>query len=320
MKPVFIDCETTGLMPAYHEPWEVAIITGAGAEHEWRWMPRLARADPMALAMNGFYDRTADLVEHGDSALVSYMGPDGSAPVWVSRARAAMGIARLTVNAELHGANPAFDAAMLAPWLAANGAVAAWHYRVVCVETLVAGLYGMRAPWSSADLSRRVGVDPDGFDRHSARGDARWVRAMYQAWLAAAAMMSPRPSDTTEGKAAAPSEGDEAARREPMDPGEPAPVPPPPKPARAASPELAQEKPAPAPAEKPAEGADLMGPDWPRPGGSWRCHECGGPIVDQSGQPDVKQAQVSFSVFEHLGRGVTLCRRCHIARATVTSG
>jgi hypothetical protein len=28
-------------------------------------------------------------------------------------------------------------------------------------------------------LSRALGVDPDAYDRHTALGDARWVRAQY---------------------------------------------------------------------------------------------------------------------------------------------
>jgi oligoribonuclease (3'-5' exoribonuclease) len=36
-------------------------------------------------------------------------------------------------------------------------------------------------PWDSGELSRAVGVDPDDFDRHTALGDARWAKAIYQA-------------------------------------------------------------------------------------------------------------------------------------------
>lgn len=38
-----------------------------------------------------------------------------------------------------------------------------------------------RAPWSSEDLSRSVGVDPDKVDRHTAIGDARWAEQIYDA-------------------------------------------------------------------------------------------------------------------------------------------
>ena len=73
-----------------------------------------------------------------------------------------------------------------------------WEYHLVDVEALAAGWLaaghdwsqgppvGDRAtpPWSSEELSRAVGVDPDDFDRHTALGDARWAAAIYDAVLA----------------------------------------------------------------------------------------------------------------------------------------
>jgi hypothetical protein len=38
-------------------------------------------------------------------------------------------------------------------------------------------------PWDSTDLSRAVGVEPREFDRHTALGDAKWARAIYDAVL-----------------------------------------------------------------------------------------------------------------------------------------
>jgi hypothetical protein len=40
---------------------------------------------------------------------------------------------------------------------------------------------GTSLPWSSENLSKHVGVDPEQFDRHSALGDARWAEAMFDA-------------------------------------------------------------------------------------------------------------------------------------------
>ena len=40
-------------------------------------------------------------------------------------------------------------------------------------------------PWDSDALSRAVGVNPDDFDRHTALGDARWAKAMYEAVMGA---------------------------------------------------------------------------------------------------------------------------------------
>ena len=38
-----------------------------------------------------------------------------------------------------------------------------------------------RPPWSSADISKRLGVNPDDFARHTAAGDVAWTIAMYRA-------------------------------------------------------------------------------------------------------------------------------------------
>jgi hypothetical protein len=75
-----------------------------------------------------------------------------------------------------------------------------WHYHLIDVEALAAGwiaaqsgpvpiliaganvgLVSGRPPWRSEELSRAVGVDPDDFDRHTALGDARWAKAIYEA-------------------------------------------------------------------------------------------------------------------------------------------
>jgi hypothetical protein len=36
-------------------------------------------------------------------------------------------------------------------------------------------------PWNSDELSRAVGVEPDEDERHTALGDAKWARAIYDA-------------------------------------------------------------------------------------------------------------------------------------------
>lgn len=64
-KIVFIDTETTGLDPEYHEVWEVAIIvrdTEAPPEDEdvsWVWQLEvdLGKADPIALNIGRFHER-----------------------------------------------------------------------------------------------------------------------------------------------------------------------------------------------------------------------------------------------------------------------
>lgn len=86
-----------------------------------------------------------------------------------------------------------------------------WHYHLIDVEALAVGyLYGLKRshehevlppdayddpavqaaivgssyrslPWRSDDLSSALGVMVSDEDRHTALGDARWARRIYQA-------------------------------------------------------------------------------------------------------------------------------------------
>jgi hypothetical protein len=110
----------------------------------------------------------------------------------------------LTWGAHLVAAVPSFDDRRLFDLLRRNGAAPAWHYHVIDVEALAVGyLRGahrgfspegplddrsqIQPPWNSVDLSRAVGIEPGLFARHTALGDARWARALYDAVVAPAA-------------------------------------------------------------------------------------------------------------------------------------
>jgi DNA polymerase III epsilon subunit-like protein len=167
---VFLDCETTGLYPALgHEPWEIACIWQD--DEKWKetlFYPEvdLSIADPNALRLTSYYSRRAS-----ESWYVE------------SRASAAESVAEITAGKYIVGAVPSFDAGMLDPWLRRNGQCLSWHYHLICCEALAAGLLGQEPPWNSDDLSRNLGVEPT--DRHTALGDARWAKAMYEAVMAA---------------------------------------------------------------------------------------------------------------------------------------
>lgn len=81
------------------------------------------------------------------------------------------------------GAVPSFDderlRKLLAPYRQPQS-LAGWHYHLVDVEALVAGKFGVAPPWDSDELSMKAGVDPEQFDRHTALGDARWAKALYE--------------------------------------------------------------------------------------------------------------------------------------------
>jgi len=210
----FVDSETTGLDPARHEVWELAIVTVApwetdGEVGEWTWhLPvDLARADPTGLRIGRYYERRRRLPSLGSSALVRY--PASGENNWerISVDEVASTVAGLLDGAHMVGAVPSFDASFLGPWLREHGQAPTWHYQLIDVETLAAGYLAgsfdacqsvgdseadgpsvqeRRAampPWDSEELSLAVDVDPDDFDRHTALGDALWARAIYMAVL-----------------------------------------------------------------------------------------------------------------------------------------
>lgn len=177
----FVDTETTGLDSDRHQIWEMAIITES-YEFEAHLPVDLARADPMALTIGRFYERrprVAPMLDPGRICRIRW----GADDKWLSMDQRdiAADVARFLDGKHVVGAVPDFDARFLTRWLRANGHAPTWHYHLVCVENLVAGKLGLAPPWDSSALSAAVGVDRSTFDKHTALGDARWAKALYEA-------------------------------------------------------------------------------------------------------------------------------------------
>ena len=196
----FVDTETSGLHPEHHGIYEVALIAPEGDEHHWWLDIDLARADEIALKIGRYHERHPNGygVSPVDGRTSAY-----TAPGFVGQ------FARLTHGHHLAGAVVSFDADRLARLFYKFGHAPSWHYHLIDVEALAAGwvsaqcvgkandgvsrgtvpVWGPtglssnidgRPPWNSEYLSRAVGVDPDQFDRHTALGDARWAKAIYE--------------------------------------------------------------------------------------------------------------------------------------------
>lgn len=184
MGVVFLDTETTGLTPGWDEVFEIALITEAGEEHEFRVRPRpgaLAHMTPQALAVNRFSERTA--------------APDWH---WESPEDVMDRLSPLLEGQHIVGAVPDFDARFLTEFYKDYGRKPpVWHYHLIDVETLAVGwLAGYsdthRAccpeltppdtlPWDSELLSSQLDVKPPAdHERHTALGDARWAKALYE--------------------------------------------------------------------------------------------------------------------------------------------
>jgi hypothetical protein len=180
----FLDTETSSLDPDRGEVYEIGLIvrdSGSPLELEWRWwLPiDLGKADPMSLKVGRFFERRPPQSRTWSGAL--QWAPDSGKVEQAAVGEVAASVMELTADAHLVGAVPSFDAAFLTPLLRKWGCCPAWHYHLVDVEALAAGLVQAEPPWNSGDLSRKVGVEPDQFDRHTALGDARWARAIYDA-------------------------------------------------------------------------------------------------------------------------------------------
>lgn len=187
MTVCYVDVETTGLDPERHEVWDIALIEEDGTEHEFHVLPEHPRsADEAALRITRFYQRVAAAGVYEETIKEGYPPRSRTtkrASFWTRRSRRSIAseIAALTAGKHLVGAVPSFDARFLAGFLMREDHVPAWHYHLVDVETLIAGRLGLKPPLKSEDLSRAIGVDPAQFERHTALGDARWVRAQYEA-------------------------------------------------------------------------------------------------------------------------------------------
>jgi len=182
MKIVFVDTETTSLRPE-RRAWEIAIIarnTESGEDTEHTWFVNkddldLGNADLGSLKIGRFHDRHPEFDSASDDP---WAGP--LAPVeWnVSR-----DIEHLTRGAIWVGAVPDFDTHVLGEMLRRTGFCPAWHYHLVDVETLAAGARRQAPPWGFDDLLAGYGLAYSEEDRHTALGDARMVRDLYDAVL-----------------------------------------------------------------------------------------------------------------------------------------
>lgn len=174
---VFLDTETTGLDPFTDHIWEIAaVIVADGAVTEYQM----------------FVEHDVDLVAALPDAYRRDHATRYDPTAAVSAADAARTVREwFTGRRHLAGANPAYDAAMLAHLMHHTGVgQPPWHHHLIDVETLAVAYLSSRGhridlPWRSDDLAAATGLPmtlPDGqprYARHTALDDARWTRDWY---------------------------------------------------------------------------------------------------------------------------------------------
>jgi DNA polymerase III epsilon subunit-like protein len=181
---IFIDTETTGLDPYKHEIWDLALIKEDGTEYQWFVKPNLRDADPVALEIGRYYNRTS---QHSQI----WKFNNGYEGKWSSWGEVLETVRELTWNKHLCGAVPSFDEERLRRLMQEHGIPFKWHYHLIDIEALAVGyLKACRSgdaesvenvlPWKSRELYKALGVESDPTTEHTALGDARLAKAVYE--------------------------------------------------------------------------------------------------------------------------------------------
>lgn len=154
MSYVFLDIETSGLNPQYHEVIEVGYVMEDGHEVEFSLPFSEQRASAEALQVNGW----------GTRPFAPLLDP-----------REARGLLQDDLDGVyLVGQQTYFDAMFLKHFL--NEAV--WNFRLVELSSLVAGAVGIMPPMKSEQIMEFTGIQNP--DRHGALADARWNKKVFE--------------------------------------------------------------------------------------------------------------------------------------------
>ena len=189
----FLDTETTGLGPDRHI-WEIAAIlrNPDGTETEYHAfvqhdqdraasLPESFRTDHDARYVEGRALTPAGVVDD----LTILLRTDGG----------------YHDRPHIVGAVPSFDTQILEMLFGYHGHKIPWHHHIQDAETLSLGYVAALAreypgsrfadymkagapPVDSDKLSALIGVEPAQFERHTAMGDVRWSRAMWDTVMA----------------------------------------------------------------------------------------------------------------------------------------
>ena len=154
-----VDCETTGLDPRIHQPYEVCIWRDDERAPLTITLPHtLEYADPYGLSVGGYHER-------------------GFTPFATDGQTERRLLIRALTGVTIIGSNPAFDAAMLTRFIGCQ----VWSHRLINVAEAGMWVLGLDAP---VGLAKVTGLVRDrGYDipepDHTAEGDVRCTKAVY---------------------------------------------------------------------------------------------------------------------------------------------
>jgi DNA polymerase III epsilon subunit-like protein len=190
-KYVFLDTETTGLNPDVCEIWEIGAILreegGRDVEYGWQIRPSLVGAEPTGLRIGRYYQRSlVTRAQFGEAWKLRHPSNDPGDTErdparWTNGDIVAAELAHMLDGAFLVGAVPWFDERFLQRFLAQRNQSATNHYHLVDVETLAAGALGLKPKWDFDSVLDAYGLKYDEADRHTALGDARMARDLFDA-------------------------------------------------------------------------------------------------------------------------------------------
>lgn len=180
----FIDTEYTTLDPWRRRPWEIAIIRRDPGVPDVEMQiiltdVDLCDADPKSLEIGGFFQRHPKFGVGEENPLVSYLPEHEAARL----------VETMTRECHIIAAVPDPDVDILREMLRRHGLRWTGHYHLMDIENVAIGYvkglddsFRPKFPLNSEQLSELCGVPcPKDEDRHTAMGDARWVRDWWDA-------------------------------------------------------------------------------------------------------------------------------------------
>lgn len=177
MSIIFLDTETTSLDRRTRQIWEIGWIKRTSNEDLERHMfieVTLEYADIASLRIGDYFRRHPD--PYRKMSVIQF---DGRGPK--SPAVAAKILAEEFQGATIVGAVPSFDEESMAGLLYSTGYTPTWHYHLVDIESMAAGRLQVKPPWNFNTLLSAFGLEYVESERHTALGDARMVRDLYDA-------------------------------------------------------------------------------------------------------------------------------------------